>query len=164
MFKKLLIALAVMVPTVMFAQKFGEVDTEAIFNAMPERATAEEQIAAASKTYEDEFSKLRDEMDKKYAEYQALDAATPQAIKDRRMQELQELSNRIQAFSEQAQQDLARQQQTLAAPIQDKITNAIKKVGADNGFTFIFPKGLAAYSGADVVDCTDMVKAALGVK
>ena len=34
----------------------------------------------------------------------------------------------------------------------------------DNGFTFIFPKGLAAYSGADVVDCTDMVKAALGVK
>ena len=52
----------------------------------------------------------------------------------------------------------------LAAPIQDKITNAIKKVGADNGFTFIFPKGLAAYSGADVVDCTDMVKAALGVK
>ena len=127
-------------------------------------AEAEEQIAAASKTYEDEFSKLRDEMDKKYAEYQALDAATPQAIKDRRMQELQELSNRIQAFSEQAQQDLARQQQTLAAPIQDKITNAIKKVGADNGFTFIFPKGLAAYSGADVVDCTDMVKAALGVK
>ena len=103
-------------------------------------------------------------MDKKYAEYQALDAATPQAIKDRRMQELQELSNRIQAFSEQAQQDLARQQQTLAAPIQDKITNAIKKVGADNGFTFIFPKGLAAYSGADVVDCTDMVKTALGVK
>lgn len=80
MFKKLLIALAVMVPTVMFAQKFGEVDTEAIFNAMPERATAEEQIAAASKTYEDEFSKLRDEMDKKYAEYQALDAATPLSL------------------------------------------------------------------------------------
>lgn len=162
MFKKLLLVITLMIPTMAFAQKFGTVDTEAIFQLMPERASAEEQLANASKTYEAELKKLYENMDKEYAEFQALEENSP--IRNSRMQALNELQERIQRFQQTAQEDLTRQQQALLQPIQEKLTTAIKKVGANNGFTFIFPNGVAIYSGSDVTDCTDMVKAELGLK
>lgn len=162
MFKKLFLALAIMIPAMAFAQKFGTVDYQAVFQLMPERAQAEEQLASISKTYETELTKLRETFDKEYAEFQALEDTNP--IKNSRRQALEELNTRIQNFLETAQQDLARQEQTLLAPIQEKLTNAIKAVGANNNFTFILPVGMAIYSGTDVIDVTDMVKAELGVK
>ena len=51
MFRKIFIALAELLPAMAFAQKFGTVDMEAIFEQMPEKASAEEQFANVSKTY-----------------------------------------------------------------------------------------------------------------
>ena len=48
-------------------------------------------------------------------------------------------------------------------PIQQKLFDAVKAVGAEGDFTFIFPNGQALYQGASVVDVTDMVKAKLGL-
>lgn len=143
--------------------KLGIVNTNTIFEAMPERAAAQTQLETASKTFEEEFKKLTDEMNKKYADFQALDASTPESIKERRMQELQELDSRIQQFRAQAQQDLERQQNQLMAPIQEKIQNAIKAVGSENGFTMIFQDIIPSYTGSDVVDVTTMVKTKLGL-
>lgn len=164
MIKKLLLALAIMLPSCAFAQsKFGTVDTQAVMSLMPETKTAEETFAATSKNYEDEYAKLMDEIGKKYQEYQALAEDTPAAIKERRQQEIQDLDQRLQAFQQKAQQDLQRQQQTLMAPIQEKLLNAIKAVGAEKGFTFILPDGAALYVGTDVIDVTADVKAKLGI-
>lgn len=164
MIKKLLLALAIMLPTCAFAQaKFGVVNAQDVMTLMPEAKTAEEQLAAASKTYEDEYGKLMEEINKKVQEYQGLAEDTPAAIKERRQQEIQDLDQRIQAFQQKAQQDLQRQQQTLMAPIQEKLVNAIKAVGAEKGFTMIFPDGVAVYTGTDVVDVTADVKAKLGI-
>lgn len=110
--------------------KLGIVNTNTIFEAMPERAAAQTQLETASKTFEEEFKKLTDEMNKKYADFQALDASTPESIKERRMQELQELDSRIQQFRAQAQQDLERQQNQLMAPIQEKHQNASRQWAA----------------------------------
>jgi len=164
MIKKLLLALAIMIPACAFAQaKFGVVDAQSVMTLMPETKTAEEQLAAASKTYEDEYAKLTEEINKKYEDYQALGQDTPAAIRERREQEIQDLTQRVQAFQQKAQQDLARQQQTLMAPIQEKLVNAIKAVGAEKGFTMIFPDGVAVYVGTDVIDVTADVKAKLGL-
>lgn len=165
MIKKILLAIAVALPVCAAAQtvKLGVVNTNAIFEVMPERATAQTQLENASKTYEDEFKKLTDEFDKKYAELQALDASTPDAIKERRMQEVQELNNRIQQFRAQAQQDLERQQMQLMEPIQTKIDNAIKAVGQEGGYSLIFPDLVPSYVGTGVTDVTNEVKAKLGL-
>ena len=50
------------------------------------------------------------------------------------------------------------------APVQEKLINAIKAVGAEGGYTMIFPVGTAAYTASDVVDVTPLVKTKLGVK
>ncbi len=167
MIKKVLLALMVALPMCVSAQtavKLGIVNTNTVFEAMPERAAAQTQLESASKTFEEEFKKLTDEMDKKYAEYQALDASTPESIKERRMQDIQDLNTRIQQFRVQAQQDLERQQQQLMAPIQEKIDAAIKAVGAEGNFTMIFQDMIPSYVGADVIDVTPVVKTKLGLK
>ena len=166
MIKKIImvVAAAILLPIAANAQKFGIVNGEEIFNALPEVAKIQEQITEASKRYEDEFKKLQDEFDKKYTEFQNIDSNTPDSIKERRMAELQELDQKMQQFRQTAQQDLQRQQQTLIAPVEQKIMEAINAVGQEGGFTFIFPDGMASYSGKDVINVTADVKAKLGIK
>jgi Skp family chaperone for outer membrane proteins len=69
MFKKVIIALAIaaMLPVVAAAQKFGVVDVNAIFTAMPESTAAQNQLNEASKKYEEEWKKIAEEVDKKNA-------------------------------------------------------------------------------------------------
>ncbi len=166
MIKKILLAIVIALPMCVAAQapKFGIVNQQTIFEAMPEKATAQTQLETASKTYEDEFKKLTDELNKKYTEFQNLAADTPETIKQRRVQEIQEFEQKIQQFRATAQQELQRQQQQLMAPIEQKIVTAIKAVGTENGFTFIFPDMLPLFTGADVVDVTPLVKTKLGLQ
>ncbi|MDE6040519.1 MAG: OmpH family outer membrane protein, partial [Muribaculaceae bacterium] len=135
--------------------------------AMPEAKEMQTQLEQTSQKFQQEFDKLQEAVNPKYTEYQTIanDTNTPDAIKERRMQEIQELANNVEKFRNQAQQDIARQQEQLAAPIQQKITDAINAVGQENGFTFIFPNepGLLLYKGTDVVDVTPMIRTKLGI-
>ena len=146
--------------------KFGTVNTQEIFNLMPDKVTAENTLKSVSEKYEAEFKKLQEEFNKKYTEFQALDESTPQSIKDSRMRELQENSQKIQNFQQTAQQEIAKQQETLLAPISDKIQKAIQAVGAEGGFTFIYDLSIPAivYHGTGAVDATPLVKAKLGIQ
>ena len=166
MLKKVLavMAVALLLPAIAAAQKFGTIDVNAIFTAMPETTAAQTQLQEVSKKYGAEYKKLEEEVNKKVQEFQALAADTPQSIKARRQQEIQELAQKVETFQNTASQDIQRQQQQLMAPIQQKITDAIKAVGQEGSYTFIFENGMAAFQGTDVVDVTPAVKAKLGLK
>ena len=166
MFKKILLAIAVALPMSAMAQKFGVVDIESVFTAMPETTAMQTQLQETSKKYEDEFMKLQEEVNKLYADFQTIqeDANTPASIKESRLQEVQDRYAKVQQFRETAQQDLARLEQQLSAPIQQKLTDAIKAVGAEGGYTFIMPnEGLLLYTGTDVTDVTSQVRTKLGI-
>ena len=164
MIKKFLLAIMIALPLSVFAQKFGTVNTAELMESLPEMKTVQEQMTAASNKYQDEFSKLQEEFNKKYQEFNALDASTPETIKERRVQEMQELDAKIQKFRETADQDLRRQQQQLMAPIQENVMKAIQSVGAEGNYTFIFENGMSLYTGTDVTDVTPLVKSRLGIK
>ncbi len=168
MFKRIILAIAVLFPMSIFAQKFGVVDLENVFQAMPESATMRTQIEESSKKYQDEFQQLREELDKLYAEFQTIsqDKDTPDSIKERRLSDIQEREQKVNQFRNTAQQDLERLQEQLLAPIQQKISEAVKAVGAEGGYTFIFPneQSLLLYQGTTVIDVTADVKAKLNLK
>ncbi|MCM1519389.1 MAG: OmpH family outer membrane protein [Lachnoclostridium sp.] len=161
MIKRLLIAIMIALPMSLFAQKYGVINTQALMESMPEIKTINEQIQASTTKYEEEFSKLQTEFQKKFEEFQALEESTPQTIKERRMQEMQELENKINQFRQTAQQDLQRQQQQLMAPVQEQVMKAIQTIGEEGGYTFIFENMIPVYIGKDVTDVTDAVKARL---
>ncbi len=166
MIKKLILLLLIALPVSVFAQKFGVVDEQAIISSLPDVKDVEAKLAEASKTYENELQKLTEEFNKKMTEFQALqkDTTTPESIKERRMQELQELDQKMQQFQNTAMEDLRRQQQQLMAPIQQKVIDAIKAVGQEGGYTLIFPMGVPYYQGTGVEDATNAVKAKLGIQ
>lgn len=169
MFKKLVVILLCAMPFSAFAQyKFGTVNTQEIFGLMPEKATAEQSLQEVAKKYEDEFVKMREEFNKKYKEFMEESDSLPENIKTRRMQEIQELQQRIQNFQELAQNDIEQQQQQLLAPIEKKLMDAIKSVGAEQKFTYIFdlasPMPVIIYAGDGSEDVTPAVKAKLGLK
>ncbi len=149
-------------PTVM---KLATVNVQELFDAMPEKATAEASLKNASDKYQAEYKTIQDEFNKKYADYQALanDAATPQTIKERRMQELQENDQKIQSFQRQAKLDLDELRKNLTAPIYAKIQKAVEAVGNEEGFTYIIDTSdnRVVFRGAGAIDVTAKVKAKL---
>ena len=166
MIKKLFILVFWALPLSLAAQnlKFGTVNTVDVFNLMPEKATAEKQLEDLSKQYESEFMKMQEEFTTKYKDFVNSQDSMPENIKQRRMQEIQE-KQRIQNFREVATGDLEEQQAKLLAPLQEKIANAVKAVGQENGFTFIFDMSIPSvlYAGGQAVDATPLVKAKLGL-
>lgn len=168
MIKKILLAILIAAPMCISAQtlKFGTVNTQEIFNVMPEKATAENTLKDVATKYQNEAKNLETSLQKLYTDFQALEESTPKAIKDRRMQELQEAQQKYQNFQQTANQDMQRQQETLLAPIQEKLQKAIQAVGAEGGFTFIFDLSIPSviYNGGASQDVTPLVKAKLGIK
>lgn len=161
MIKKLLLAIMIALPAMAFAQKFGYVDTQAIMQELPEIKDMQTQLEASAQKYDAEGKNLQQEMEKKLKEFQEMDDKTPDAIRQRRAQELQDLDTKIQQFRQTAQQDLQRQQEQLFAPIQQKIMTAIQSVGKEGNYTMIFESNVPIYTGADAVDLTSAVKAKL---
>lgn len=168
MIKRLVLALALILPIAAFAQsKFGTVDVQSVISAMPEYEASQKQLEDASKKYQAEFDKLNEELTKLYAEFQniANDGSTPESIKERRLNEIQEREAKVNQFRQTASQDLSRLQEQLLAPIQQKFNEAVKAVGQDGAYTFIFPNepSMLLYTGSAVVDVTADVKKKLGL-
>lgn len=164
MIKKLIIAILLMIPSMAFAQKFGTVDTESFMPNMPEIKEMQATLETTSKKYEDELGNLRQKFQKELEDYQNLPADTPESIKERRAQELQDLDQKMQQFYQNAQNEIQQTQVRLMQPIQDRVRQAINAVGAEGGFTFIFEKQMPVYVGTDAVDVTPLVKKKLNIQ
>ena len=168
MFKKILLAVLVAAPMCLMAQapKFGYVSPLEIFNVMPERATAENTLKTAADKFDAEAKNLQEAFQKKMADYEAQekDPNTPEAIKQRHQEDLQNDYQKIMNFQQTAQQEIQKQQDQLLAPIQQKLQDAIKAVGAEGGYTFIYDSSTLLYMGNGAEDITAKVKAKLGIK
>ena len=166
MLKKILLAVALMLPFCgASAQtlKIGLVDASAILQAHPDTQAAQKKLEETSKKYEDEYQKLGQEMQRMYSELKDDDLP---AIKERKAKELQDYTAKIQQFEQNAQQDLARMQNELMAPIVQKVRDAIESVGKEEGFSLIqdYNPQIVFYNASPVVDLTAKVKAKLGIK
>ena len=167
--KRFLLIAVALLPLMMMAQaRIGIVNSQQIFDLMPEKAVAEAQLKTVSDRYHAEYELLQAEFDKKYADYQtvAADAAMPAAIKERRVQELQESDKKMREFERRAADDISAQREALTKPIADKVQNAIRMAGEQGGFDLVLDTAVTpvAYAGSNTVDITPMVKAFLGLE
>jgi outer membrane protein len=167
--KRLLMIAVALLPLVVMAQaRIGIINSQQIFDLMPEKAQAEAQLKALSDSYHAEYEMLKGEFDKKYADYQtvAADALMPETIKERRVQELQESDKKMREFERRAADDLAAKREALTRPIADKVQAAIRTAGEQAALDVVFDTAVTpvAYTGPATVDLTPMVKTILGLK
>ena len=158
--RRIIISLLLMLPMLVSAQRFAVVDRQAVLESMEEYVIAERTIFELSEKYHAEYDRMTADIDKKFEDYQTLNirSNTPQTIRERRIQEIQEMQKRAQQFLASAEDDLKSRREDMLRPINEKIDTAIKDAGIENGFSFIFPVGASLFYGIDVDDITDAIK------
>lgn len=144
--------------------KIAFVNTQEVFMALPEVADMQKKLEDLNAKYKKELETMQGEYQKKYSDFIAQQDSLTENIKVRRMQEVQDMQQRMDNFVQVAQQDVAKQQQDLLTPIQQKIQEAIKAVGAEKGYTYIIDPQVLLYQGSNAIDATQFVKAKLGLK
>ncbi len=139
--KKILVAILVLCfagQMEVFAQKkFGHIDAAALVESMPEKKKAQTDMEAYAKGLQEQLRIMSAEFDKKYQDYVAQEASMTDLVKQTKAKELEDLQNRIKDFQTKAQDDIAKKEQELMAPIIDKAKKAIEAVAKEKGINYV---------------------------
>ena len=162
--KKLILMLALALPVVANAQKFGYVNTQELFALMPEVKTAQARIDSLSSQYENMIVAMQEEYKKKAAEYEQKSASMTDAMKQISEDELVTMQQRMQTAYQTAQQDIQTKQQEFLRPIRERMLAGIKSVGEKEGYTYIFDSSAMVYTAPSADNLLEAVKRELGIR
>ena len=167
MFKKIALILLLIAPMSLFAQKFGHIKSQEILTAMPEYTKAQTDIQTMQQQYENEMKITQEDLQKKFTAFQQEQANLPKNILERRQNELQLLNERAMQMAQDAQRELEKSWMEMLQPIAKKIDDAIKAVGQEGGYVYIFDLSstqIPYVSETLSTDVTSIVKSKLGIK
>ena len=132
--KKILIAVLMMAPMSLFAQKFAHFNSADIIPNMKEYTTAMEEMQTMQKQYEDDLKLMQDELQKKNEEFQKEQANLLPNVRERREQELTDLYTRLQQSYQDNQAALQKAQAEKMNAISEKVLAVVKKLGEAGGY------------------------------
>lgn len=146
--------------------KLGHIESQKLIQAMPETAAAQKTMEGKQAEIEKELTNMQEQFKLKLDEYTKNQQTMSDVIRASKEQELQELQQRIQSFQQIAVENLQKTQAELMQPIMDKALNAIKAVGKEHGFAYIFDlsQGGILYSADNTEDVMPLVKKKLGLQ
>ena len=166
--KKMILTIMVMVAAVAAnAQKFALVDMEYILKNVPAYERANEQLNQASKKWENEVEVLLKEAETLYKKYQSESVFLSDTQKTKaeeaimaKEKEASELKKKY--FSSEG--ELYKKRQSLLAPIQDEIYNAVKDICDQKGYQLVLDRasGGSIIYASPKIDISDEVLTKLG--
>lgn len=156
--KKLVLMLMLIAPLTAFAQKFGEVDMDAVAQVLPEFSKAQGDLQAMAKQADNELNEMSQEIQRQFETYQKQSSTMNATAKSEAENKIQELQVKFEEARQQKATDLQKAQQEKLAPIQTKVQKAIENVGNNGGYTFIALKGSFPFVGKNVTDVTEACK------
>lgn len=164
--KKVVLLAFLLAPLSLFAQKFGHFNSADVLPNMKEYVTAQSEIQALQKQYEDDLKRMQDELQKKGEEYEKEKANLLDNVRQRREAELEDLYKRIQQSYQDNQQALQQTSAEKMQAISEKMLAAIKKIGEAGGYVYIMDvsAGIPYISSKLSTDVTAEVKKELGVQ
>ena len=167
MMKKILFAaLLMLAPFTLMAQKFGHFNAQELMEALPETATMRTELETLAQQYEADQKRMEEELQKKSDDFQKEQANLLPNVRERREKELQELYKRYQQSVADNQQAFQKAQMEKIQAIQEKVINAVKKVGDEGGYVYIMDTSSGAVPFISTklsTDVTPDLKKALGL-
>jgi outer membrane protein len=160
-------ALVILVATVGQSQnlKFGHVNSDELMQALPEFDTASVQLENFRQELINALELMTVELNNKSDAYNKESKNLTDVVRQTKEQELVDLNRRIQDFQSNAQEQLQNKQIELFQPIYNKVDKAIKDVGKENGFIYIFNIGSTLYvDETKSVNVLPLAKVKLGLK
>ena len=116
---------------------FGYMSYDGVMQSLPEYVVVQRNLEQLRKQYEAEMKRAEDDFNKKYEEFLDVQATYPKTILQKRQSELQEMLNRNIAFKQQSQQLLAQAEAEAKAPLEQRLAEALTKLGQQRGYAFI---------------------------
>ncbi|MCR4592575.1 MAG: OmpH family outer membrane protein [Bacteroidaceae bacterium] len=165
--KRLMIAIMMIAPLSLSAQKFAHFNSAEIIPNMKEYVTATEEIQAMAKQYDDDMKLMQDELQKKGDEYQKEQANLLENVRQRREQELQDLYQRLQQSYQDNQQALEKARQEKMGAINEKVMAAVKKIGEAGGYVYVvdLSTGAIPFVNSQLsTDVSDLIKKEVGIQ
>ena len=162
--KKMILMLALALPMIASAQKIGHVSSQEVMAVMPETKKMAEKLDSLQNVYETQLANMQEEFSKKVAEFQQQQATMTAGVREFRQQELAEMEQRTQMFYQTVQKELQAKHVEYLQPVQAKLLEAINKVAAAQGCTYVMDKASMLYIAPDALDLTPAVRAELGIK
>src|SRR5665647_2276674 len=147
--------------------KFGHINSDELIQVMPEYDSATVKLDKFRKELVNALELMSVELNNKNAAYEKDSKNLSDVVKQTKEQELVDMNRRIQEFQGSAQTQLQDKQVELFQPIYTKVDKAIKDVGKENGFTYVFDvaKGSILYfDEAKSINVLTLAKAKLGLK
>lgn len=124
-----------------FGQKFGYINSEYILAQSEEFLEAQNKLEVEGRKLEKQYYDMAGTLDSLQQDYERqkfLMTETNRAAKENEMRRLAENIQRFQVEKLGPQGEFYQKQQALADPVLQKINAAIKQVGEDGGYDFIF--------------------------
>ena len=120
------------------AQKFGHIDTQLLLDTMPETAVAQAELEVMNAEFTKVIGDLEAEITALAQEIQTYSPMWNELERQSKMSQYEDSQLRYQNVARQAQQTIADTETRLLTPIIELAREAIKAVGAENNYTYIF--------------------------
>lgn len=165
--KTILVALAIFAGATSFVNaqsKVAHINVQELIEAMPEFKAAQTSIDKVQKTYDTEIKSMLKELDAKAKLYDSEAASKTDEENQKRVVEVQGMQDNIQAYRQQALQDLEKKKSDIFKPILEKVQTTIQKVGRAQGYQYVLDSTMG--SGIILADGKDLmsdVKKELGI-
>ncbi len=124
-----------------FGQKFGYINSEYILANLEEFREAQSKLEVEGRKLEKQYYDMAESLDSLQKEYERQKFLMTESNRGAKENEMRKLAEEIQRFQVEKlgpQGEFYQKQQSLADPVLQKINSAIKKVGEDGGYDFIF--------------------------
>lgn len=168
MFKKLILMALMAAPLSTFAQKFAHFNSNDVLTAYPAAKAVQTELENLGKQYQADLEAMQKELQTKGQKFEAeVNEKTPENMRQRRTQELQELQQRIQQAYQDNEQAFRQEQIKKMQPIQDAVYKALDAVLKEGGYVYAVDKAMVqgvTINEALSTDITAQVKAKLGIK
>jgi outer membrane protein len=147
--------------------KFGHINSEELIQAMPEFDSANIKLENLQKELTNTLELMSVELNNKSEAYNKESKNLTDIVRQTKEQELVDLNRRIQEFQTNASTQLQNKQVELLQPIYSKVDKAIKDLGKENGFIYVFDisrGSLLFYDETKSTNVMPLAKAKLGLK
>ena len=164
-FKICLVAILFMTAGFVQAQtlKFAHIDSQALIEVMPETTVARAEIEKQATGLENQMTAMQKEYQTKLAELSEKQDSLTELVRNAKIEDLQNLQQRIQSFNSTAQQQLQQKQGELMQPIFTKANETIEVVAKEQGVIYVFDSNAVLYKSKESIDLLPLVKAKLGI-
>jgi len=147
--------------------KFGHLNRNELIQAMPEFDSARATLEKLNTELTNAGELLQVELNNKYEAYLKEGKNLTELVRQTKEQELQDYQRRLTEFQTNAQNQIQEKQVALFTPITEKADKAIREVGKENGFIYIFDisgNQVAYFDETKSTNILPLAKTKLGLK